>query len=59
MAAQLTDLGNRLDALNVAGSKGVHADVTGAEADQCIIQTYLLIGDFLRLAESASPAVRP
>jgi hypothetical protein len=30
-------------------SRGVHDEVTQVEADQCIVQTYLLAADFLSL----------
>jgi hypothetical protein len=51
--ASLTDLGMRLEALNSLASKGVHATVDGDEVDQCIIQTYLVIGDILRMRAGA------
>jgi hypothetical protein len=47
--ASLNETGGRLDILNDLASKGVHADVTAAEVDQCVVQTYLLAGDLLRL----------
>ncbi len=47
--ASLNEIGERLDILNGLASKGVHADVTAAEVDQCVVQTYLLAGDLLRL----------
>jgi hypothetical protein len=47
--ASLAEIGDRLDIVNDLASKGVHADVTAAEVDQCIVQTYLLAGDLLRL----------
>jgi len=34
--------------------KGVHAEVSEFELNQCVIQTYLLVGDILRLTESDS-----
>jgi hypothetical protein len=49
--SQIKTLGERLDALNALGSKGVHDAVAPAEVDQCLIQTYLAAGDLLRLAE--------
>ena len=52
--ATVEEIGRRLDALNDLASKGVHAEVTSAEADQCVLQVYLLAGDLLRL-RSVSP----
>jgi hypothetical protein len=39
----------RLEALNKLSSKGVHADVSEFEVNQCVIETYLLVGDLLHL----------
>lgn len=50
--ATVEELGARLDALNDLGSKGVHASVSPAEVDQCIVQTYMLAGDLLRLGDT-------
>jgi hypothetical protein len=55
--AQVKALGERLDALNDLSSKGVHAQVSAAEVDQCLIQTYLAVGDLLRLADADSGAL--
>ena len=57
LVSQIRALGERLDALNRLTSKGVHADVSPAEVDQCIIQTYLAAGDLLRLADGRSAAL--
>jgi hypothetical protein len=54
--AQLEDLGKRLDTLHDMTCKGVHADISQFDANQCVIQTYLLIGDILRLSEGDSGA---
>jgi hypothetical protein len=35
-------------------SKGVHATVTAAEVDTCVIQTYLMVGEVLRLRSGRS-----
>lgn len=51
LQAQLSDLAARLDALHAACSKGVHDDVSDFEVNQCVIQTYLLCGDMLRLQD--------
>jgi hypothetical protein len=49
MQSQLDDLARRFRGLNDAGSRGVHADVTEFELNQMVIQTYLTLGDLLRL----------
>jgi hypothetical protein len=48
-------LAARLDALDDLASKGVHSAVSPAEMDQCIVQTYKVVGDLLRLGERADP----
>jgi hypothetical protein len=50
-------LGRKLKRLNSLSSKAVHADVSAAELDQCIMQTYLVVGDLLRLADDRSAAL--
>lgn len=52
--AQIEDIGNRIDKIYDLASKGVHADVSEVEVNQCVIQTYLLIGDLLRLNDETS-----
>jgi hypothetical protein len=47
--ASLNDLGNRLDRIYEFTNKGVHAEVEEFEMNQCLIQTYLLVGDLLRI----------
>jgi hypothetical protein len=54
LVSQIKALGDRLDALNDLSSKGVHADVSGVEVDQCLIQTYLIVGDLLRIEAGES-----
>jgi hypothetical protein len=50
VGAQLDYLGNRLDALSSAASKGTHTAIVRVdEAERYIIYTYLLIGDLLSL----------
>lgn len=53
--AQVQDLGNRLDRLYDLTNKGVHDEVSEFEVNQCVIQTYLLIGDLIRISENQSP----
>lgn len=54
--ATLQDVGARLGALNALASKGVHAEVTGHEVDTCVVQTYMVVADVLRLRDRAGPA---
>jgi hypothetical protein len=49
LESQLADLGRRFKGLSEASSRGVHAEVTEFELNQTVIQTYLTIGDLLRL----------
>jgi hypothetical protein len=51
--AALEDVGTRLAALNDLASKGVHAKVTTYEVDTCVVQTYLVVADVLRIRERA------
>jgi hypothetical protein len=45
-------LSGRLDAMNALSSKGVHApEFALFEARHCAMQTYLVVGDLLRLKE--------
>lgn len=52
--AEVERLGVLLDRLNSLDSKGVHDDVSQAEVEQCTIQTYLVVGDLLRLSDKRS-----
>jgi hypothetical protein len=54
--ATLTDVDARLSALNDLASKGVHADATTYEVDTCVVQTYLVVADVLRIRERATIA---
>jgi hypothetical protein len=51
----LAETGKRIDALNDLTSKGLHEQASEYEMDQAIIQTYVLIGDLLRLREETAP----
>jgi len=53
---QIEDLCNRIDRVYELSCKGVHANPDRYEVDQCVIQTYLLVGDILRIVERRSPA---
>lgn len=52
--AALEDVGARLGALNELASEGVHAEVTTYEVDTCVVQTYLVVADVLRIRERAT-----
>jgi hypothetical protein len=54
--ATLKDVDARLSALNDLASKGVHADATMYEVDTCVVQTYLVVADVLRIRERATTA---
>jgi hypothetical protein len=54
--ATLKDVDVRLSALNDLASKGVHADATTYEVDTCVVQTYLVVADVLRIRERATIA---
>lgn len=50
----IDDLGRRIDALYDATNKGVHADLTEAEASQFVTQTIMHCGDLFRLHDDTS-----
>ncbi len=54
MQAALKDVYVRLRALNNLASKGVHGNVTTYEVDTCVVQTYLVVADLLRIRERAA-----
>jgi hypothetical protein len=54
LLATLQDFGFRIDTVYSLANKGVHRDVTQAEVDTCVIQTYLLAGEILRVFEHSS-----
>lgn len=62
--AQISHLGARLDAVYAKACKGVHDDVTLAEARLVLIQTYLFLAEIGRLAPTDliatdAPAIPP
>jgi hypothetical protein len=59
LGLQAEKLGRRVDRLYELSSKGVHSDVSSFEVQQCVLQTYLLIGDLLRLSEGNSGLESP
>jgi hypothetical protein len=54
LLAQINDTGGRIDHLYKLDNKGVHFSASEFEVNQAVIQTYLLIGDILRLADGNS-----
>ena len=54
LMSSLEDLGHRIDRIYELTNKGVHAEVGEFEANQCLIQTYLLVGDLLRILDKQS-----
>jgi TusA-related sulfurtransferase len=54
LEAAVDSLGKRIDSLNELSSKGVHDVVSQEETEQCVIHTYLVTGDLLRLASNQS-----
>jgi len=54
LQAQVQDLGSRLDRLYDLMNKGLHDWVDQFEFNQCLIQTYLVVGDLLRIADKVS-----
>lgn len=54
--AEIEDIGHRIDKIYELSCKGVHGDVPLFELNQCVIQTYLVVGDILRLYDQKSAA---
>jgi hypothetical protein len=50
----LDSLGARLMSLDSLASKGVHDEVSAAEAEACIVWTYFLAADIVRVADGSS-----
>jgi hypothetical protein len=53
LLATLQDFGSRIDTVYSLTNKGVHDDVSQAEVDTCVMQTYLLAGEILRIFEDS------
>jgi hypothetical protein len=51
---RIADLGRRVDSARAGGEGASVPDVSGFEASDCVTQTYLVIGDVLRLHEGTS-----
>lgn len=54
--AAILDVDRRLKPLNELASKGVHDDVQDYEVDTCVVQTYLVVADVLRIRERTTSA---
>lgn len=54
----ITDLSARLKHLDGLASKGVHDEVTASEAETCLVSTYMLAADLLRIADGSSILVQ-
>lgn len=57
VAQVVADLSGRLNALDGLASKGVHDEVTEAEAETCVVWTYMLAGDIVRIADGTSALI--
>ncbi|WP_431218879.1 hypothetical protein [Leifsonia xyli] len=55
LASNLVTLGSRFKSLDDLASKGVHSDLSMAEADSCVTWTYMLAADLLRIGEESPP----
>lgn len=51
---QIEDLGHRIDRVYDLANKGTHVTVSDFELDQCASQTYLLVGDLLRIHDQGA-----
>lgn len=58
IAQIVSDLYSRVNALDGLASKGVHDNVTQAEAETCVVWTYMLAGDIVRIADGTSALLR-
>lgn len=54
MGDTLASYGRRITNLDSMASKGVHGEVTAAEAEQCVIWSFMLAADLLRIADGTS-----
>lgn len=50
----LASYGKRISNLDSMANKGVHSDVSAAEAEQCVIWSFMLAADLLRIADGTS-----
>lgn len=59
MGDTLASYGKRITNLDSMASKGVHRDVAVAEAEQCVIWSFMLVADLLRIADGTSVDLAP
>lgn len=59
MGDTLASYGRRITNLDSMANKGVHNDVTAAEAEQCVIWSFMLVADLLRIADGTSVDLAP
>lgn len=57
LEAQFAGVVDRFEATDKLANKGVHADVAHELAELCAIQTYILAGEILAVAEGGDPGV--
>ena len=55
VGSHLDFIGDRIDAVYKASTKGSHANVGLEEAERYVLYTYILVGDILALAERSDP----
>ena len=54
LLADVELLGKKIEKLYDLTCKGAHAEISEFEINQCVIQTYLMAGDILRISENRS-----
>jgi len=57
LLADVELLGKKIKKLNDLTCKGAHAEIPEFEINQCVIQTYLMAGDILRISENKSAII--
>jgi hypothetical protein len=58
MGDVLSSYGRRITNLDSMASKGVHGDVSAAEAEQCVVWSFMLVADLLRIDDGTSQDLR-
>lgn len=57
--AAVEDVGTRVHALIELSSKGLHHEIGEYEVDTCVVQTYLIVADVLRMREQGAGLQTP
>ena len=52
--AEINQLGARIDKIYEFINKGVHDRVSQTEGEQCMMHTYIIVGDVLRIEDGTS-----